>query len=242
MSLSMQQKGTIGMRVFAVAVALSVTLAAAPVFTQTPAPARPASPATPPPAPQGQKPAAPAPQTPAPAAAAPAPARPFPEGVKYAFVQVQRIASESAAGKAATAEIQALNNKKSAELQEKNKALQAAQQKLESGGSVMNEATRVQLQTEIERHQREIQRFGEDAQGELNNLQMRLQQDFQRNLDPVLQKVAEAKQLHMIFSATDSGLVWGDAALDITAEVIKQFDSSSPVRAAAPAAAAPAAK
>src|SRR5687768_8732116 len=98
------------MRSFFGAAALSLTLATAPTFAQ--APAAPA-------------PAQPAPAAPVAAALAP---RPFPEGVKYAFVNVQRIASESSEGKAATSQVQALNNKKVEELNGKNKQLQTAQQ------------------------------------------------------------------------------------------------------------------
>ena len=235
MSFDHQQKGFIGMKVFAVAVALSVMLSAAPSYAQAAAPARPAPapagqgqtrPATP--APAGQTPPAqPRPAAPAPVAQQPAqPRPPFPTGVKYAFVYVQQIASESAEGKAATTRINALQQQKVNELNEKNKALQAAQQKLEQGGSVLNDAARAQLTGDIDKQQRDIQRFTEDAQQDVQNLQAQLQDDFQRKLTPIIAKVAQEKQLHMIFSVTDSGLVWGDPSLDLTQEVIKEFDAA----------------
>jgi outer membrane protein len=208
------------MRSFFGAAALSVMLATAPTFAQAPA---------------GQAPAQPAPATPV--AQAPAP-RPFPDGVKYGFVNVQRIASESAEGKAATTQVQALNNKKVEELNARNKQLQASQQKLESGGSVMSPTALAQLQKEIERQQVDIQRFTEDAQQEVTQLQQQLQDEFQRKLTPVIAQVASERQLHMMFSVVDSGLVWGDPALDLTPEIIKRFDAAAPAR---PAAAAPAA-
>jgi len=206
------------------AAALSVMLATAPTFAQAPA---------------GQAPAQPTPAPPA--VAQPAVPRPFPEGVKYAFVNVQRIASESAEGKTATTQVQALNNKKVEELNGKNKQLQTAQQKLESGGSVMSAQAQAQLSKEIERIQVDIQRFTEDAQQEVTQLQQQLQDEFQRKLTPVIQQVATERQLHMMFSVVDSGLVWGDPALDLTPEIIKRFDAAGPARpaAAAPAAAQP---
>jgi len=209
------------MRSFFGAAALSVMLATAPTFAQAPA---------------GQAPAQPAP--PSPVAQAPAP-RPFPEGVKYGFVNVQRIASESAEGKTATTQVQALNAKKVEELNAKNKQLQASQQKLESGGSVMSPNALAQLQKEIERQQVDIQRFTEDAQQEVTQLQQQLQEEFQRKLTPVIAQVAGEKQLHMMFSVVDSGLVWGDPALDLTPEIIKRFDAATPARPAAAAPAAP---
>jgi outer membrane protein len=212
------------MRSFLGAAALGLMLATAPTFAQAPA---------------GQAPAQPAP-APSPVAQAPAP-RPFPEGVKYGFVNVQRIASESAEGKLATGQVQALNNKKVEELNARNKALQAAQQKLESGGSVMSPAAVAQLQKEIERQQVDIQRFTEDAQQEVNQLQQQLQDEFQRKLTPVIAQVATERQLHMMFSVVDSGLVWGDPALDLTPEIIKRFDAAKPAAAAPRPAAPPAA-
>ena len=224
------------MRSFIGAAALSVMLATAPTFAQAPAPAQPAQPA-----PAPQQPAAPAatPQAPPPVAQVPAP-KPFPDGVKYGFVNVQRIASESAEGKVATTQVQALNNKKVEELNVKNKQLQAAQQKLEAGGSVMSPTALAQLQKEIERQQIDIQRFTEDAQQEVQQLQGQLQEDFQRKLTPIIQQVATERQLHMMFSVVDSGLVWGDPSLDLTPEIIKRFDAAAPA-AARPAAAVPAA-
>jgi outer membrane protein len=224
--MSFSSKGLSGMKGVVCAAVLSLMLASAPSFAQAPAPAQPAVQA-PPAAPVAQPPAA--------------PARPFPEGVKYAFVNVQRIANESAEGKAATSQVQALNNKKVEELNGRNKQLQTAQQKLESGGSVMSAAAQAQLQKEIERLQVDIQRFTEDAQQEVTQLQQQLQEEFQRKLTPIIQQVATERQLHMMFSVVDSGLVWGDPALDLTPEIIKRFDAAGPAPAAArPAAPAPA--
>jgi Skp family chaperone for outer membrane proteins len=236
MSFVFQQKGLIGMKVFAVALALAVTLAAAPSYAQAARPAgqgqaRPAAPAgqTQPaaPRPATPTPAAPAAQQPAAPTPAPQPHPPFPTGVKYAFVYVQQIAAASAEGRAATQKIQQLQQQKASELDQKNKALQAAQQKLEQGGSVLNDAARTQLANDIDKQQRDIQRFTEDAQNDLQKLQQELQDEFQKKLTPIIAKVAQEKQLHMIFSVTDSGLVWGDPALDLTDEVIKEFDAAS---------------
>jgi outer membrane protein len=214
------------MRRFAAAAVLSVMLAAAPTFaqTQTPAPAPPQTPA----------------QTP-PAQTAPAPApMPFPEGAKIAYINIQRVANESNEGKAATAKVQALNQKKVQELNEKNKALQADQQKLQTGGLVLSDQARAELEKKIERQNVEIQRATQDAQQEVQELQQELQNEFQRKLMPIVQKVFDERGLHMLFSAADSGIVLANQGLDITAEVIKRFDAAAP--AGTPAAKPPATK
>jgi len=198
-------------------------LAVAPVFAQTPA-----APAGAKPAPQAPPPAAPATQ-PAPAPApAPAPPRPFPEGAKMALVVLQRIANESADGKTATTRIQALQQKKAAELTDKNKQLQTAQQRLEKEASVLSATASGELQKQVEKLTVEIQRFTQDAQAEVQELQQQLQQDFQVRLEPVLQEIGREKGLHFIFNGPDAGLVWADNALDISADVIKKLDAAKP--------------
>jgi outer membrane protein len=178
-----------------------------------------------------QTPAAPA-QTPAaqnpapPAQPAPAP-RPFPEGAKVAYVVLQRIANESAEGKAATARIQALQQKKGTELADRNKQLQGLQAKLEKEATVMSTTAQADLQKQVERLQLDIQRFTQDAQAEIQELQNQLQQQFQTRIEPVLAQVGQEKGLHFIFNGPDSGLVWADTGLDISDDVIKKLDAQA---------------
>lgn len=222
------------MKGFAVVVALSVMLSASSAFAQ--APATPGAPAQAKPA----APAAPAP-APAPAEATPQPAapKPFPQGAKVAYVVLQRIANESADGRVATTRIQALQQKRAAELNEKSKQLTGLQQKLEKEGSVMSASAAAELQKQIEKINVDVQRFTQDAQAEVQELQQTLQQEFQQRLEPVLQQVAQEMGLQFVFNGPDAGLVWADAALDISSEIIRKLDSAKPTPAAKPPATKP---
>jgi outer membrane protein len=212
------------MKAFTVAVLAGSMLAAGVAYAQQP----PAQPQTPPPAQQTPPPGQPQPPA-APAAAAPqaaaAPALKFPEGAKYAFINIQRIASESAEGKASSARIEQLRSKKAAELAEKNKTVEGLQAKQRS--AVLGEAAAAQIQKDIDKTQVEIQRMTQDAQSELQDLQNELQLDFQRKVGPVIESVAREKGLQLLFSQQDSGLVWADSGLDLTAEVIRRLDAAS---------------
>ena len=212
------------MRGLAFGVATAVMLAGSPSFAQTPTqppPAQPTAPAT-------QKPAPPATTTPAQPAPAPPPApKPFPEGAKIGYVVLQRIANESAEGKAATTKIQALQQKKAAELQEKNKQLQGLDEKFKKEGSVMSSTAQGDMQRQMERLQKEIERFTQDAQQEIQELTTQLQGAFEQRMTPILGQVGQEKGLHFIFNAPDSGIVWADPGLDITADVIKRLDAGA---------------
>src|SRR5947208_4709382 len=198
------------MRGFVIAASLVLVLSAAPTFAQTP-PAQ-AKPAQQPPA-QTMPP--PAPQPPA----------PFPQGAKIGFVNFQRVVGESADGKASSARIQAVSKKKQDEGTQKAQQLKANQDKLSASGSVMSDAARSQLEKEIERQQVEGQRFQQDAQAELNELQQELQAEFIKKVTPILQQVATEKGLHALFNAQEAGFAWVDPGLDLTTEVIKKLDA-----------------
>jgi outer membrane protein len=179
-------------------------------------------------------------QTPPPATAVPPQQAPL----RMAFLDLQRIAAESGEGKTASSKVQALTQKKSTELQEKTKALQTNQQKLQQGAAVLNDAARAQTQREIDRLTIEIDRFQEDANAEVQELQQSLQAEFQEKLRPVVDAIVKELAIGLLFSAGDAGAIFVDPSLDITAEVIKRFDSgkyAATPKADAPATAKPAA-
>lgn len=215
------------MRGFAIAASLGFVLSAATGFAQAPAgQAKPAAPAT---APRPAAPPAPAPQPgPAPAPQAPAP---FLQGAKVAFVNLQVIAQMSADGKVAAQRVNALTQKKQAEIAEKTKALQANQTKLQTGGGVMSDTARGQLEKDIDRQQRELERLQQDAQAELNELQQDLQNEFQKKLLPILAQLSKEKGLHFLFSGSDAGLIWAEEGLDLTLEAVSKLDAAEKAKA-----------
>jgi Skp family chaperone for outer membrane proteins len=195
--------------------AFSVCALSASVFAQAPSPAPP--------------PAAAVPPTQAP--------------LRMAFLDLQRIAAESSEGKVASSQVQALTQKKTAELAEKTKALKANQEKLQQGGSVLNDAARAQTEREIQRLTTEIDRFQEDANAEVQELQQSLQKEFEGKLRPIVDGLVKELAIGLLFSASDAGAIYVDPSLDITGEVIKRFDAAKGTAAkpAAPAATKPAA-
>ncbi len=197
-----------GSAIAAPLVLVLLALSAAPVFAQTPAQPTP-SPVQ-------------APQTPPPPAQPPAP---FPQGAKVAFFNPQVVFQSSADGRAAVTRVNALIQKKQTENADKAKLLQGNQQKLQTSGSVMNETARVQLEKEIEKQTKDAERFQQDAQAEINELQQEVQNDFVKKLSPIIEQIATEKGLHIVFNAVESGIAWASPGLDLTSEVVKKLDA-----------------
>lgn len=182
-----------------IALALMTAFAAGSAFAQTPS------------AQPGSQPLAPA---------------PFPEGSSIAFVNIQRVAAESEPGKQYTARITEFQTEKNDELSAKQKELQEAQQKLQQGATVLSDSARLQLENDIDRMTRELQFMTQNAQAEVQNLQLELQTEFQEVLEPVIDQVATARDLQMLFSVGDSGLVWAYSGLDLTEEIIAEVNAA----------------
>jgi len=152
---------------------------------------------------------------------------PFPADAKIAFIDVNQVAGTSAAGKEASKKLTELNNKKLAELNEKNKQLQALTTKRDTGGAVLNESARASIDKEIDRLQRDIQFAQNNAQAEIQDLTNELQGEFQKRLIPIIEEVAKEKGLHAVFSIADSGAAYVHPGLNISDEVVKRLDAAA---------------
>jgi Skp family chaperone for outer membrane proteins len=124
------------------------------------------------------------------------------------------VAAQSNDGKSAAEKLKGFQDSEVSELQDKQKTLQAAQQKLESGGSVLSEAARTQLQTDIDRQQRDLQRLSEDAQQDVQNLASRSRKTSRRKVLPIISKVAAGQAGALRVQRPASGLIWAEPGMD----------------------------
>ena len=133
----------------------------------------------------------------------------------------------SADGRAAVVRVNALIEKKQKENADKAKLLQGNQQKLQTSGSVMNETARVQLEKEIEKQTKDAERFQQDAQAEITELQQEVQNEFVKKLSPIIEAIAVEKGLQIMLNATEAGIAWFTPGLDLTVDVIKKLDAQA---------------
>jgi len=97
---------------------------------------------------------------------------------------------------------------------------------------VLSEGARTQLQSDIDRQQRDLQRLTEDAQQDVQNLAQQVEEDFTRKVLPIVGKVAQDKQVHFVFNAQQSGLIWAEPGMDLTSEVIAAMNGGAKPAAA----------
>jgi Skp family chaperone for outer membrane proteins len=142
----------------------------------------------------------------------------------------QRAFAESAEGKAGIARLQALEEKQSREIAAKNKALQSQQQALEQSSTVLTADARARQTREVERFRVDVQRFIEEAQAELVGAQREIEGAFLAKLRPAVEQVVKAKQLQLVVNLDTDSVIWADASIDITTDVVKQLAVVEPPR------------
>jgi outer membrane protein len=198
---------------------LGLTLLAGSAFAQTPPVQTPPKPQTPP----AQT---PAPKPAMPAAATAAPAVPLPEGAKFAFIDLQRVADESVAGKAAIAQVKVLTDKKSAEIQSLQTQQQALEQKRQTQGGLMSAQALSQTDKDIEKLKLDIQYKQTSAQKELEDLQNDLMGEFVQKVAPIVEAFAKEKGLLAVLDARSGAGFYAVPGMDISADIVKRLDAT----------------
>lgn len=172
--------------------------------------------------------------------AAPAVAQQTARPLKIGVIDPERIVQESARGKQA---IERLNKERDQRLAEGNRMRQEIsdlQKRMNDGRLSLGQDKLKQINDEIEEKTIAIQRYGENAQREMQKLEQEMMDPIEQQILRVINQVGQEQGFTLIFKKFQSGLVFADESVDLTPAVIQRFDTA-PAAAAAPAAARPAA-
>ena len=165
---------------------------------------------------------------------------------RVAVVDLQRAITENADGKKAQEKFMAEFNKKQQEFDAKQKALNEAQTKLQSGDKAMSDTAKADLAKQIDKMNTELQRMNDDAQKELPELQQTLFKPIAEKTQEVLKAYSNENGFAVVFdvSAQASSIVYVQDVADITTEIIRRIDAAppTPAKPAATPAAPPAKK
>jgi Skp family chaperone for outer membrane proteins len=135
----------------------------------------------------------------------------------------QQAFRDSAEGKAGIAKLAALQEKRAAEIAERNKALQTQEEALQGSLSVLADEIRIQRTKDLDKFRIDVQRFIQDAQAEVAGVQRDIETGFLTRLRPAIEQVAREKGLQLVFNLDAGTMVWSDPAIDITRDVVERL-------------------
>lgn len=164
------------------------------------------------------------------------------QATKVALINMQEAIAQTKEGQAQIAELQKKYGPKGQDLQKRAADLQAKQDQLKKTQATLSDQAKANLEAEINKLQTALQRDEQDTQQDSDEDEQRMVQGIYGKLVQATTKVAQANQIMLVFdvSSQPNNLVCCGSAMDITKQVVEEYDKANP-SAGAPAAAAPAA-
>ena len=143
--------------------------------------------------------------------------------VKIGFLDVQRVISESQAGKRARDRFQAEIKKAEADaLRDKNE-IERLKSDLDKKGPLMKEDERRNLEADLEKRYVNYQRAVTDTQQTLQKKDREMTNDILKELEKIVAEVGKADKFTLILER--SQILYSDQGIDISNRVIEVFNS-----------------
>ncbi len=152
------------------------------------------------------------------------------QGVKLAVIDVQRLVTDSVAGKDALAKLKKLQDDKIAEGKAKQDEIEALRKKLNEGRLSLADDKITELEKQLEEKVTGFRRFQEDAERELGKTRDASFAEIERKVAPLIEQVGREGGYTLIFNKFQSGLVFAIEGADITDQIIQRFDAATPAK------------
>ncbi|MBY0507474.1 MAG: OmpH family outer membrane protein [Bryobacteraceae bacterium] len=164
---------------------------------------------------------------------------------KVGTVSIQQAIIGTKDGQKAVQQLQTKIEPKRKELEAKQAQIAQMEDQQRKSANTASADTLRKLATDIEQNKKSLQRMAEDAEAESQQEQNKLLNELGGRIMQVLDKYSRDNGFTLILDVSNqqtSPVLWAANGVDITADIIKLYDSSSPSTMAPAPAAAPAAK
>lgn len=152
------------------------------------------------------------------------PAAAAPEDFRLAFVDVQKALSLSKAGKRAQVDYEGEVKIAQKDIDKKKDEFETRRKNFESQKDSLNEKALGEKQEELISLEKELKRSFQDSQAKLRRKNSQIVGDLIAKLRTVVGKVGKEKNFTMILEKSSDAVLYADSAIDITEEVVGEFD------------------
>lgn len=141
-------------------------------------------------------------------------------------IRLAHVARASQAGKTALAAIDDVGRKRMRELETRAGELEKQQIALEKQAGTMSPRAVADLRRAFDKSRLEFERLQQDAQAEIESMQVRFDNDFRAKVGPIIEAISREKGLHFVFGVDQAPMIaWWNPAVDISEEVVKRLDA-----------------
>jgi outer membrane protein len=145
---------------------------------------------------------------------------------RVAVVDVQKVLTQSVAGKAAYDKLKKMQDDRVAKAKQMDDELKKLEADLSTKRISLAEDKLAEMSKQIADKRISMQRFAQDADREIGEARDRELQALQVKIEPVISAIGKEMGLAVIFNKFESGLVYASDAVEITDTVIKKFNEA----------------
>ncbi|HKV04452.1 MAG TPA: OmpH family outer membrane protein [Candidatus Acidoferrales bacterium] len=154
---------------------------------------------------------------------------------KVGVINIQAAIASTAEGKQAGAELQSQFAPRTNELQNMQKQIEEVRNRLQTGQTTLSDEEKARLTREGDQLTRSFQRKQQEFQDDTNDAQQDVVNRIGRKLVDVLDKYSKENGYSIILdtSSQQTPVIYAANQIDITQDIIRLYDQSYPVKAAA---------
>jgi outer membrane protein len=145
--------------------------------------------------------------------------------LKIAYVDIQKVVGESAAGKSAGEKFKGDVKKAEDGLMKEKTSVEKLGETLEKQSAMLSEDSRREKEKDFLRRKRDYERLLKDQQTELQIKEAELKNEILSLLIPIIQKYGKENGYSIIFGKSDVLLLYASESLDITDKITAILDS-----------------
>jgi outer membrane protein len=154
---------------------------------------------------------------------------------RVAVVDVQKVLTQSTAGKAAYEKLKKMQEDRLNKAKSMDEEMKKLESDLNTKRISLAEDKLAEMSKQLADKKIAMQRYAQDADREIGEARDRELQALQVKIEPVIDALGKEMGLALIFNKFESGLVYASEAVEITDTVIQRFNAAAGTPAAAPA-------
>jgi outer membrane protein len=151
---------------------------------------------------------------------------------RVAVIDVQKVLTQSAAGKASYEKLKKLQEERVEKAKQMDEELRKLDADINAKRISLSEEKLTEMQKQLADKRISMQRYAQDADREIGEARDRELQALEAKIKPVIDAIGKEMGLAAIFNKFESGLVYAADAIDITDTVVKRFNDAAPTAAA----------
>ncbi|MEK6776629.1 MAG: OmpH family outer membrane protein [bacterium] len=147
--------------------------------------------------------------------------------LKIGVVDFQKVFDQSAVIKKLNSELEQKVKAEEEIITKKRETLQKQKEDLDKQQSILSPEKRTDREGQIRQDLKDLQRYATDKQDEFQRKGSELMQSVMQELTKIVQEIGERDSYTTIIERSEGGLVFSSPSIDITDEVVKEYDKRS---------------